>query len=120
MSNLNQPLMPAENKTPKEETPPVVMPGGQDLPKPAIGKESGESTVDIVRCRGSFQLGTACGQCSRCHERGYDPEKREQARKAEEERKSKLPPDRVKKRGHQTVEVVVTDASAATITEKKI
>lgn len=48
-------------------------------------------------CRGSFRLGTACGECPRCKAQGYTPEKRDKAIKAEAERTAKLPPDRVKK-----------------------
>ena len=58
------------------------------------------------RCRGSYKLGTACGnvdlpegvkECVRCTERKYDAEARQAAIDAEAERVKTLPGDRVKK-----------------------
>lgn len=49
------------------------------------------------RCRGSFKVGTACGECVRCQAKNYGKAEKEAAIKAEKERTKNLPADRVKK-----------------------
>jgi hypothetical protein len=53
--------------------------------------------MSTTNCKGSFRLGTACGQCPRCQARNYGPAEREAALAAEAERTKDLPADRVKK-----------------------
>jgi hypothetical protein len=48
-------------------------------------------------CKGSYKLGTACGDCPRCQAKNYGPTEREAAIAAEAERTKDLPADRVKK-----------------------
>ena len=52
--------------------------------------------MSLEKCRGSFQLGTACGLCDRCKGRGFTPAQKNLAIAKEEERTKNLPPDRVK------------------------
>lgn len=53
-----------------------------------------------VTCRGSFRIGTACGECARCKEAGFGPKEKAEAEEAERERTKDLPADRVKKDGY--------------------
>lgn len=54
-------------------------------------------------CRGSFKLGTACGECPRCLARNYGPDERTAAIEAEAERTKDLPPDRIKRGQEVTI-----------------
>lgn len=53
-----------------------------------------------VTCRGSFRIGTACGECARCKAAGFGPEEKKAAMEAEAERTKDLPADRVKPDGY--------------------
>lgn len=57
-------------------------------------------------CRGSFKIGTACGECPRCRKAGYGPEQKAAAIEAEKERTKDFPADRVKPRNPAPVVVV--------------
>lgn len=57
-------------------------------------------------CRGSFRIGTACGECPRCRAEGFGPEERAEAIAAETERTKDLPANRVKP-NHPDIKVEV-------------
>lgn len=61
---------------------------------------------EIIKCSGSFKIGTACAVCERCKERGYTVEDQQKAREAEKERTKDLPADRVKKPGYENTQAI--------------
>lgn len=68
-------------------------------------------------CRGSFTVGTACGECERCKKRGYTPEERKVAMKREEERTKGMPSDRVKR--EESTKVVIVEKADTKVELKK-